>query len=141
MPASLPVPVALTAAFGLAAVLAWAGLAKLRQPAATTEDFAAIGLPWPSPLAAIVPVVELACAALLVTVPGWGGVAAFGLLAIFTANLAVVVHSGREVRCACFGAVSRSPVSARHLARNGALLVLALAAATIGQPLWSLGLL
>jgi uncharacterized membrane protein YphA (DoxX/SURF4 family) len=138
--AVVPTPIALAAALVLAGVLAVAGVAKLRHPAATARDFAALGLPAPEVLAGAVPAAELACAAALVLVPGWGGVAAFGLLAVFTADLAAVVRSGRVVSCACFGAASRAPVSARHLVRNGGLLVLALAAATIGEPIWRIDL-
>ncbi|MEM9562895.1 MAG: MauE/DoxX family redox-associated membrane protein [Actinomycetota bacterium] len=137
----LPTPVALVAALILAAVFVVAGVAKLRRPAATADDFAELGLPLAAPLAVIVPIAELACAGLLVLLPGWGGVAAFGLLAVFTANLAVVVRSGRVVNCACFGAASRHPVSVRHLVRNVGLAALALAAATIADPLWRLDLL
>ena len=80
-------------------------------------------------------------AALLVLVPGWGGVAAFGLLAAFTAVLATVIRSGRVVRCACFGASDSDPVSRRHLIRNALLGLLALAAATIAEPIWAVDLL
>ena len=118
-----------------------AGLAKLRRPEATAEDFADLGLPWAGPLARLVPLVELACAALLAVLPGWGGVASFGLLAMFSANLAVVIRSGRVVSCACFGARDRDPVSVRHLVRNAGLALLALAATTIPDPVWALDLL
>lgn len=137
----LPTPLALVAALILAVVLVLAGVAKLRRPAETAEDFAGLGLPWPGPLATLVPLVEIGCAALLVLVPGWGGVAAFGLLAVFTAALAPVIRSGRVVSCACFGALDRGPVSGRHLVRNGALGLLALAAATIAEPIWGLDVL
>lgn len=136
----MPTPLALAAALILAAVLATAGAAKLRHPAATTEDFAGLGLPRPATLAVLVPLVEFGCAALLVVLPGWGGVVAFGLLALFTALLVTVVRSGRVVTCACFGANDRRPVSTRHLLRNGALGLLALAAATIPDPVWRLEL-
>lgn len=140
METPLPTPLALAAALIVAAVLAVAAVAKLRRPAETERDFADLGLPAASTLARLVPAAELVVAALLVILPGWGGVVAFGLLALFTANLAVVVRSGRLVSCACFGAASRAPVSARHLVRNGALLVLCLVAATIDGPIWRLGL-
>ncbi len=137
----MPTPLALAAALILALVLAWAGVAKLRRPTATADDFAELGLPWPTRLAVAVPVIELVTAALLVVIPGWGGVAAFGLLAVFTANLAVVVRSGRVVSCACFGEASRAPVSSRQLARNGLLAGLALVAATVADPIWAVELL
>lgn len=134
----MPTPLALAAALALAVVLTLAGVAKLRRPEATAEDFAGLGLPRPTDLATAVPLVELACAALLVVLPGWGGVASFGLLALFTAFLVTVLRSGRVVACACFGANDRDPVSARHLVRNAGLGLLALAAATIADPIWRL---
>ena len=132
----LPTPLALAAALALAAVLAWAGVAKLRRPGATADDFAELGLPGAGLLSIAVPVAELVTAILLVLVPGWGGVVAFGLLAVFTANLAMVVRSGRLVSCACFGGSSRDPVSSRHLVRNLVLLAMAMAAATVTEPIW-----
>ena len=137
----LPTPLALAAAAVLVVVLAVAAAAKVRRPAETAEDFRAMGLPAAGWLAVVVPAVEVACALALVVVPGWGGVAAFGLLALFTANLVVVLRSGRAVRCACFGAASRAPVSRRHLLRNAGLMALALAAATIDEPIWRLEIL
>ena len=127
---------AVTAALALAAVFTLAAQAKARRPEATADDFAALGLPWPGPLARVVPVVESATAVLLVVLPGWGGVVAFGLLAVFSANLFVVVRSGRVVSCACFGNHDRAPVTVRHLVRNGLLAMLALAAATFDGLVW-----
>ncbi len=137
----LPTPLAFAAALVLAGVLALAAVAKIRRPEATAEDFAGLGLPRPAALAVAVPAVELGCAILLVVLPGWGGVAAFGLLSLFTALLVSVIRSGRVVSCACFGANDRDPISVRHLIRNGVLGLLALAAATIPEPLWRLDLL
>ncbi len=133
----LPTPVALSAALALAIVLVSAGLVKLRRRPATANDFAQLGLPQANRLAVIVPLIELGCGALLVVVPGWGGVLAFGLLSMFTAVLVGVVRSGRVVRCPCFGAADQSPVSVRHLVRNAGLLILALAAATVSGPIWA----
>lgn len=129
---------AVAAALALAAVLAVAGRAKVGDLEGTARDFAELGLPWPRPLARVVPAAELATALALVVLPGWGGVAAFGLLAAFSANLYVVIRSGRVVSCACFGANDRAPVSVRHLVRNGVLAGLALAATTFDGPIWSL---
>ncbi len=116
------------AAYLLAAVLAVAALTKLRRPAAVAADFGELGLVAPNALARVVPVLELACAALLVIVPAWGGIASFALLAAFTAVLVNVIRSGRVVACRCFGALTDEPVSPRTLARNAALLALALLA-------------
>lgn len=113
------------AALALAVVLAVAAVTKARRPAATADDFASLGLAAPGPLARIVPAAEAACAVALVIVPAWGGVAAFALLAAFTAVLVPVVRSGRIVNCSCFGGVGSRPVSAWTLARNAVLLALA----------------
>ncbi len=121
---------AIAAALVLALVFAVAAVAKLRDRAATATDFASLGLPRPELWATAVPVMELATAAVLVVAPGWGGVVSFALLSAFTTNLALVLRSGRVASCACFGGSSATPVSARHLIRNGVLLVLALLAAT-----------
>ena len=136
----LPAVVALAAAVALAGVLVVAAAAKLGDRAATTADFASLGLPVPAMWAVAVPLAELATALVLVVLPGWGGVAAFALLAAFTATLALVVRSGRVVTCACFGGASTEPVSIRHLARNGLLLALALVAATFDGWSWALRL-
>ncbi|MGH1490366.1 MAG: DoxX family protein [Acidimicrobiales bacterium] len=120
----------------LAATLVIAAVAKLRDRAGTEADFESLGLPNPRFWAGAVPIAELATAAALIVVPGWGGVAAFGLLAAFTANLVMVIRSGRVASCACFGGSSTEPVSSKHLVRNAALLVLALLAATIDGRLW-----
>lgn len=136
----VPTPLALLAAVVLAGVLVVAAAAKLRRPQETIDDFAGLGLPWPGPLATVVPLVEIGCAVLLIVVPGWGGVAAFGLLATFTAVLATVIRSGRVTSCACFGARGRDPVSVRHLIRNAVLGLMCLAAATIAGPIWAIDL-
>lgn len=118
----------LLAAYLLAAVLVVASTTKLGRPAAVAADFAELGLAQPAALARAVPLLELGCAVLLVTVPEWGGVASFALLAAFTAVLVNVIRSGRVVACRCFGALTDEPVSPRTLARNAALLTLALIA-------------
>lgn len=112
-------------AIALALVLIAAGSAKFRSPSRTTADFAALGLPAPGLLARVVPAVEIGVAAALILVPGWGGVAAFGLLALFTALLVSLVRSGQIISCSCFGAVSDEPVSWVEVTRNAVLLTMA----------------
>jgi len=123
---------AIIAALLLGAVMVRAAVAKLGSRRQTEEDFASLGLVAAGSLAVAVPIVELAVAALLVTAPGWGGVVAAALLTAFTAVLVRVLRrpDGLVPSCACFGGSSRSPISWRHLARNGVLLALALAAAS-----------
>ncbi len=128
---------ALAAALALAATFGVAAVAKLRSAAATEADFASLGLPRPDLWVRLVPAMESATAAVLVVVPGWGGVLAFALLAAFTANLAAVLRSGRVASCACFGGATATPVSSRHLVRNGILLAVALLAATFDGTSWS----
>ena len=123
--------VASLAALALAAVLVWAGVAKLLRPNETARDFKQLGLPTPAVLARAVPLIEMAIAVALVVVPGWGGVAAFVLLAAFTTWLYSLIRSGVVVSCGCFGSASTEPVTLVEVARNAGLLVLAATAATI----------
>ena len=109
-------------AVAVAVTLVIAAAAKLRDPARTVGDFAALGLPIPGLLARLVPAVEVAVAVALVIVPGWGAVAAFGLFVLFTALLISLVRSGQPIACSCFGAVSDEPVSWVEVARNVVLL-------------------
>jgi len=122
---------ATVAALALGAVMVRAAIAKLGSREQTEADFASLGLVAAGRLAVVVPIGELAVAALLVVAPGWGGVVAAALLAAFTAVLVRVLRrpDGLVPSCACFGGSSRSPISWRHLARNGMLLALALVAA------------
>lgn len=122
----------MVAALLLGAVMIRAAVAKLAARRQTEDDFASLGLKASGPLAVAVPLAELAAAALLVVAPGWGGVVAAALLTAFTAILVRVLlrPHGLVPTCACFGGSSRSPVSWRHLTRNGVLLALAFVAAS-----------
>jgi hypothetical protein len=51
------------------------------------------------------------------------------ILLVFSVLLAMRLAQGRRPPCACFGSWSAQPLSWRHLARNAALIVLALVAA------------
>ncbi len=122
----------LGSALVLAFVFSWAALAKLRDQTNTIADFASLGLPRPRLLATVVPALEIMVAILLALWPGWGGVAAFTLLVVFTTVLATIIKSGVTAACACFGGTSSHPIGIRHLLRNGGLLCLAIAATTVG---------
>jgi hypothetical protein len=87
----------------------------------------------PSLLARVVPTVEMVVAAMLIIAPGWGGVAGFGLLVLFTALLVSLVRSGQTISCSCFGAVSDEPVSWVEVTRNAVLLVMAAAVTPIDR--------
>ncbi|MEM7274018.1 MAG: MauE/DoxX family redox-associated membrane protein [Actinomycetota bacterium] len=115
----------------LAGVFAVAAIAKLTDPSTTIAEFRALGVPGARPLARLVPLAELGTAGLLLAAPRPGAVVSLALLSAFTAVLAAVVRSGREVSCGCLGGRNRSPITALTLARNGALMILAGAVATV----------
>lgn len=109
----------------LAVVFAWAAGAKLAARPDTAAGFASLGLPAPEAMVWVMIGLEIAIAALLVIVPGWGSLLAFAVLAGFTVFLVGLVRSGRPVSCRCFGGASTEPVSGKTLIRNGLLLALA----------------
>jgi uncharacterized membrane protein YphA (DoxX/SURF4 family) len=126
--------VAYATALVLAAVFAWAGVAKLRNRATTAVTIAALGLPAPRTLAVAVPGAELVLAIGLVVVPGWSAVAAVALLAGFTTFLVRAMRSGVEIGCGCFGTARREPVSFVEVVRNGLLAAAALVATAAPAP-------
>jgi uncharacterized membrane protein YphA (DoxX/SURF4 family) len=119
--------VSLIARIVLGAVMVVAAVSKLveRDWASTVK-----ALRVPRPVALVVPWWELALGAALIAglVRPWVAVAAGWTLIAFTAVLAVELSAGRSPVCACFGARSAKPVSTRTLARNGALIALAVVA-------------
>jgi hypothetical protein len=54
---------------------------------------------------------------------------AFAILVVFTVQILRQLRRGHHPLCACFGAWSAKPLGATHVARNAALMALALAAA------------
>jgi uncharacterized membrane protein YphA (DoxX/SURF4 family) len=110
------------AAFVIAAV------AKLVQGRRWVAQATSAGVP--GPVAAAVPWVELTVGA--TTVAGvaepWPAVAALVLLGSFTVWIVWRLASGDDAPCACFGAVSASPLSRWDVIRNGVLLALAVVA-------------
>ena len=89
------------------------------------------GLGAPSWTIPLVPWVELAIGSLLIVqllrVPM--AVLAAGLLAVFTVMIVRKMAAGEHPPCACFGAWSAKPIGWGHVARNGALMSLAVLAA------------
>lgn len=126
--------VAYLAAVALAAVFAWAGVQKLRQPRAVAGYTRDLGVPFPAVTARLLPLVELGVAAALVTVPPGGAVLALAALAAFSAVLARAVAAGATTPCGCLGKASDEPVSGVDLVRNALLAALALAALTSPRP-------
>jgi hypothetical protein len=122
----------------LAVALLWAAAAKAVARDATADAFGSLGLRWPAQLSILVPLAELACAAGLIAAPVVGATAALFLLVAFTAVLVSVIRRGVPVGCACFGAVSAEPdrpVGWGSVARNGALIALALFVVAVGPGL------
>ena len=127
------------AALVLAAVFAWAAVAKVAARPATIASFRGLGLPAPAALAAAVPAVELALAVGLVVVPAPASFAALAVLLGFSVVIGRAVAGGSSVGCACFGGGAEDrPVSVLELVRNGGLGALAIVAsgAGAGPALW-----
>lgn len=117
------------AALALAAVLATAAVAKLRDRDHTMREFARLGLPLPHRLAVVVPVAELISAATLLVRPIMGALMAGLLLVSFTLVLVEILQNAEPgdepVTCSCFGSQRNKPVSMTTVGRNLGLLSLA----------------
>jgi uncharacterized membrane protein YphA (DoxX/SURF4 family) len=122
------------AALVLAAVFAWAAVAKFRTPDETAASFHGLGLPAAAVLAKAVPVVELAVAAGLIVVPAATSWIALALVVAFSLVIVRAVAAGSTVTCACFGAAGAAtddtarPVSTVEVVRNAGLGALAIVA-------------
>ena len=114
--------IALVAAVVLIITFGVAAFTKLRNPSGIATGFADLGLPRPELLSKLVPLAELATAALLVVVTPIGATVAFAILLGFTVFLVQLIRDGVSAPCNCFGATSDSPVGPIHLVRNGLLL-------------------
>ncbi len=126
--------VAYAAALALAAVFAWAGVAKLASRAATERAFRGLGLVAPRGFAVGVPATELALAAGLVVAPAEAAIAALAVLAGFTTFLVRSLGRGEAGGCGCFGTSRPAPVSGVDVARNGLLTLAAVVAAFASGP-------
>lgn len=118
----------------LAAVFAWAAIAKAIRPGRTARAFAGLGLPAPRVLAVAVPLAELGVAVALVVVPAAGASAALVALAFFSTLITARLARGDHAPCGCFGAASEAPLSAADLMRNLLLAGLAVGALLTGEP-------
>ncbi|CAN5440178.1 hypothetical protein BH23ACT3_BH23ACT3_09910 [soil metagenome] len=85
----------------------------------------------PSWSIAATPWVEIVLGALLMTQVARRplSVVALAVLMIFTGLLSLRLAQGRRPPCACFGAWSARPIGPTHIARNTALIALAVVAA------------
>ena len=122
------------AALVLAALFAWAGVAKLGARRRTRRTFRALGLPAADGFAVVVPVVELTLALGLVVAPGWAAAGALAMLAAFSVFLLRAIRAGVDVGCGCFGSAGTEPVSYVELVRNGLMALAAVAALATPRP-------
>jgi len=122
--------VAFLAHLFLAAVFVLAAIAKLRDQRGTAEAIAAFGGPkrLATPLAVLLPLVELgvACALLVPPLALAGAATAAVLLAGFTAAIGIALVQGRRPDCHCFGQVASGPIGATTVVRNLILIAVAL---------------
>jgi methylamine dehydrogenase accessory protein MauD len=132
--------------FILAAVFLLAGVAKLADLKGTRAAVRDFGVParLAATLGGLLPAIEIAIAALLVSVrlSWYGAWAAAALLGIFLLAIAVNLILGRKPDCHCFGQLHSAPVSGTTLVRNALLAALAGWLVWMGRPqsgpdLWS----
>ena len=128
--------VLLTLRLVLAAVFVVSGAAKLADLGASRAAAADLGVPRrvAGAVGTVLPLVEIALAALLVVTPSGRG-AAIGaalVLTAFTALLAINLARGRRPACHCFGGLHSAPISGATLARNVVLIAAAVTIAIAG---------
>jgi peroxiredoxin/uncharacterized membrane protein YphA (DoxX/SURF4 family) len=120
----------------LAAVFAVAGIAKLLDRDGSREALRGFAVPerLVRPVAAVLPIAELAIALALVpaATARWAALAAAALLGIFSFAIARSMAQGRAPDCHCFGQLHSEPVGAATLVRNNALTGVALFAFVAG---------
>jgi peroxiredoxin len=120
----------------LASVFLVAGVSKLADRAGSRDAITGFGVPeaYASPLAALLPLVELACAIALVPVTSaWlGAVATLALLIAFIVGIIANMARGRTPDCHCFGQIHSEPIGWPTLARNCILAALAALVAVHG---------
>lgn len=116
----------------LIVTLAVSGWAKAKEPSSTVVALINLKLDHWIPLklaARTVPWGELALAAALLLLPGWGQVAAAGaallLFVFYWLVIARALASGNRASCNCFGSASQAPISGFTLLRNSALVAAA----------------
>lgn len=119
----------LVARLALFGVLGIAGVAKLADPVGSLKALVDFGVPgWLArPFAILLPIVELALAAALLTAgSAWlGSIGALVLFLLFISGIAANIALGRRPDCHCFGQLYSAPVGWMTLARNAMLAVVA----------------
>jgi hypothetical protein len=125
---------------GLALLLAWSAVHKLRDVAAfrgALEGYALLPALWVVPAGAALIAVEigLAVALCLPPVGAAAAVATAALLALYGAAMAVNLGRGRrDIDCGCGGPAGAQPIGAGLVARNALLAAAALAGALPAGP-------
>lgn len=113
----------------LAGIFVFAGVAKLRDRAGTWSMLRAfgVGISASDAIAPVLPWIEIATAVALVpTITAWpGAIAAFALLAAFSAAIVVNLALGRRPVCRCFGSIGAEPIGPKPLVRNALFAAIA----------------
>lgn len=122
------ITVVLVARLLLAGVFVVSGVAKLRDRKGSRTAVQDFGVPRAlvGPVAAGLPFLELACAALLLLADPAataGLVLALAMLVAFTVAIVASLLRGRRVDCHCFGQIGAASIGWPTVARNGVLLV------------------
>jgi peroxiredoxin len=111
-------------------VFALAGATKFRDLNRAREGLTDFGVPghWAQSLVIALALTEIAIAILLAYPPmqAAGLLGALVLLAVFTLALIGQLLRGKRPTCACFGALTQSPISWKSVGRNGLLMALAI---------------
>ena len=124
----------IASAIAIAVLLASAATHKVRAPARFARqlaDYQLLHQALVRPIARLVPLLELGIAfALLVPLSrSWAALAAAGLLALYAAAIGINLWRGRaDTDCGCAGPDQAQPLRPVLLARNSALVALALLA-------------
>ena len=126
---NLGATVALVARITLAATFALSAVTKVADRSGFAQALRDFGLPRSDVLSWTLPLVEggLGLALILVQGSAWPAFLAIAVLAVFTGAVAANLLGERPAPCPCFGppTAGARPVSATTVARNGALVALA----------------
>ena len=121
----------------LALVFGIAGIAKVADASGSRRAIVAFGVPekFATPLGLGLPFAEILIALSLIPIrTAWlGSIAAFALLVMFAAGIAVNLARGNSPDCHCFGQLHSEPVSWLTFARNLALIALAGVIVVLGK--------
>ncbi|MEK6320339.1 MAG: MauE/DoxX family redox-associated membrane protein [Acidobacteriota bacterium] len=129
--------VLLVARVFLALVFGIAGIAKVADASGSRQAIIGFGVPekLATPLSWCLPFAEILIALALIPVTtAWAGsIAAFAMLLMFAAGIAVNLVRGQTPDCHCFGQLHSEPVSWSTFSRNLALVAVAGLIVVIGK--------